>query len=205
MEAVRAVIFDLDECVIDARAAWVYTVEQTLIAITGRQLRLGEELVEEYRARPWRHAFSILCADPAEAERCCEMAEAMYHRSALKRLLVHDGIGMALDALRARRIQIGVISRLPHGKALKQIESTGIDRFVLVLSPTPIGEAWSPRERINEAISYLGRTYAESVFVSTDDGQTLSFVRVVRAGWACGSAGGLSHPRELTEALQRLI
>ena len=96
MAPVRAVIFDLDECVIDSRPAWAYTVEQTLLAITGRQLRVSNELVEEYRRRPWRHAFAILTSDTGEADRCCALAETMYHRSGLKRLLVHDGIGMAI-------------------------------------------------------------------------------------------------------------
>ena len=205
MAPVRAVIFDLDECVIDPRPAWAYTVEQTLLAITGRQLRVSNELVEEYRRRPWRHAFAILTSDTGEADRCCALAETMYHRSGLKRLLVHDGIGMALDALRASRVQVGAISRLPHGQAVRQMESTGVDRFVLVLSPTAPGNSWTPSDRVAEVLTYLGRTNQEAAFVAADEeeNEDRSELLTIRAGWATKASSGLHHPSEIADVLRR--
>jgi phosphoglycolate phosphatase-like HAD superfamily hydrolase len=201
--AVRAVVFDLDECLIDSRAAWAYTVEQSLAAVTGRHLRAGEDLVAEYRRRPWRDVFAILCGDAAGSDRCCEVADAMFRRSALKRLLVHEGIGMALDGLRASRIQIGAISRFPHAEAIKHIESTGLDRFVLVLCPTPRGEVWSPSFRVNEALGYLGCVPREAAYVSADGETAGSEVRTLQARWGTGLDNGLTHPSQLGSALDR--
>ena len=204
MPAVRAVIFDLDECLIDSRAAWAYAVEQALVAVTGQQLRASRDLVTEYRHRPWRHVFAVLCADTTQAQRCCEIAEAMFHRSALKRLLVFEGIGMALDALRASRIQIGAISRLPHSQAIKQIDSTGLDRFVVVLSPTPDNQKWAPAARIDEVVGYLGRNRDDTVVVATTRDLIGREFRVLEAGWGSDAHGDVLLPSDLAPRLRRL-
>jgi hypothetical protein len=103
----------------------------------------------------------------------------MYGRSALKKLLVHDGIGMALDRLRGDRIEMGAISREPHAMALKQVQSTGLDRFLSVLSATPVDAPWDPAARVAECLAFLERAATQSAFVS-GEGDDLA---------AVGSAG----------------
>ena len=92
----------------------------------------------------------------------------MYERSAMKRLLVHVGMGMALDNVRAHRVEMGAISREPHRIAVKQIESTGLDRFLSVLAPTPAGDGWVVRDRIGECLAFLERPPAEAVYVGVE-------------------------------------
>ncbi|MBK7725005.1 MAG: hypothetical protein IPI33_07115 [Dehalococcoidia bacterium] len=43
------------------------------------------------------------------------LCDAMFERSAMKKLLVHEGNRMVLHALGGERIEIGAISGLPHG------------------------------------------------------------------------------------------
>ena len=118
MGAIRAVVFDLDDALLDRRPAWRYALEEAAISVTGRRVD-ARPLEDEYHRRPWRHAAAILLPDRGEAERAAELADQMFRRSALKRLLVHEGIGMALDHLRAARIEMGGISREAHALAIR--------------------------------------------------------------------------------------
>lgn len=159
----KAVIFDLDEAVLDRRRAWQYTLEQA-VALGCRQRIDAGPLVEEYRLRPWRHVLSIV-AEPGQRPRCEDLCVEMFERSALKRVLVHEGIGMALDALQGEGIEMGVISRARHALALKQIQSTGLDRFLAVLSASP-GDAWEPAARVEQCLRFLQRQPGECAYIS---------------------------------------
>lgn len=181
----RAVIFDLDETLIDNRKAWLYAVEEAVAAVTGRRVS-AEPLVAEYRSRPWRSALEVLLDDAGEVARACEICPQMYGRSAMKRLLVHEGMGMALDRLRAARVEMGAITREPHARAMRQIESTGMDRFLTVLSPTPEGVAWRPEERWGECLSFLQYPAGECAYVSAD----LPDIRAVTATGCRGYIAG---------------
>jgi phosphoglycolate phosphatase-like HAD superfamily hydrolase len=163
----RALIFDLDEALLDRRNAWQYAVEESIAAVCGERLT-ARDLVAEYRLRPWSHALSVLVADrhrQAAVERACA---TIYERSAMKRLLVHEGIGVALDAVRAQRVEMGAISREPHRIAIKQIESTGLDRFLAVLSPTPKREPWDVADRLRDCARFLQREPASTTFVGCE-------------------------------------
>ena len=144
-------------------------------------------MVEEYRRRPWRDSLAILLDDADERRRAEELCERIAGRSAMKRLLVFDGTGMALDEIRGGRIEIGAISRLPHATALKQAQATGVDRFLTVLSATPEGEGWDAGARAAECLSYLGREPDACVFVERRRGTWRR-----RGGWGwwrCGQRG----------------
>ena len=144
-------------------------------------------LVEEYHRRPWRDSLAIVLDDAEERRRAEELCERIAGRSAMKRLLVFEGTGMALDDVRAARIEIGAISRLPHAVALKQTQATGVDRFLTVLSATPEGEAWAVGTRAAECLSYFGREAEGCVFVGAEAGTWRR-----RGGWGwwgCGRGG----------------
>lgn len=181
----RAVIFDLDRCLIDPRNAWRYCIEESIAAALGRRVD-ASGLVEEYHIRPWRDALGVL-ADAPEAARCAELCDTMFERSAMKKLLVHEGVGMALDALRGERIELGAISRLTHGLAVKQVQSTGLDRFLTVVATTPADERWDPGARIAQCLSFLEAAAARSAFVSGEgrdlEAASRAGVRPYAAGW----------------------
>jgi len=160
----RAIVLDLDTAVIDRRRAWQYAIEEAILSVTGERTSAAP-LVDEYHTRSFGDALSILVTDPVLRERCITVADQFFRRSALKRLLVFDGIGMALDRMRGERVEIGGITREPHRDALRQIESTGVDRFLTVLSPTNAGR-WNPVERFQECIAYMGRLPGDTVFFS---------------------------------------
>ena len=160
----RAVIFDLDRCLIDSRPAWRYCIEESIAAATGRRIDAAS-LVAEYHTRPWQDALAILANDSAEAARCAGLCETMFERSAMKKLLVHEGIGMALDSLRGERIELGGISRLPHAHAIKQVQSTGLDRFLAVVIAAP----WQPADQVERCLAFLEAAPAACAFVSSDE------------------------------------
>jgi phosphoglycolate phosphatase-like HAD superfamily hydrolase len=159
----RGVVFDLDRTLIDSRRAWCYAIEEALVATRGERIDAAP-LAAEYQYRPWRDAISILESERPRQDRCVVLCEAIYARSAMKRLLVFDGIGMMLDELRGARMDIGAISRLPHQMARKQIESTGLERFVTVLESATDEEPWHAPSLVRrcsaffetEAVSYVG-------------------------------------------------
>ena len=163
----RLAVFDLDEVLIDSRRAWQYSIEEAVAALCGRRIGAGA-LVGEYRRRPWAHALSVLVDEPELRAKAADLAQEMYERSALKRLLVHEGIGMALDRVRSHRIEIGAVTRLPHGFALKQVQSTGLDRFITVLAATPAGEAWNLVTRITQCRTFTEHTSEEVDYIADD-------------------------------------
>jgi phosphoglycolate phosphatase-like HAD superfamily hydrolase len=195
----RALVFDLDRCLIDPRNAWRYCIEEAVALASGTRLSAAE-LVAEYHQRPWRHALGVLLDTPDAVTRCAELSQAMFERSAMKKLLVHEGVAMALDALRAESIELGAISRLPHALAIKQIHSTGLDRFLAVLSATPEGEPWRPRERFETCLAFLEAEPAQSGFVSGEepDLSEISGAGTVcfRAAWAPLPSGDLHSSSE---------
>jgi phosphoglycolate phosphatase-like HAD superfamily hydrolase len=189
----KAVIFDLDEVLLDSRRAWQYAVEESIAMVCDRRIS-AEPLVTEYRARPWAQVMAILVEAPQQRERCIELSTAIYSRSGMKRLLVHEGIGMGLDMLRNAGIEMGAISRQRHPMAIKQIESTGLERFLAVLSATPEGEAWDAWTRFEHCRYFVERAPEECAFVSAD-GRDLGLlaaqgVRCCEAGWASGEPTG---------------
>jgi phosphoglycolate phosphatase-like HAD superfamily hydrolase len=206
--AVRAVIFDLDETLLVREGAWCYAVEEAIASVAGVRVD-ASRLAAEYRHRPWHHALSVLLDDRRLIARIALLCGDLYARSAMKRLLVHDGIGMALDRLRGDRIQIGAITHEPHGLAIKQIESTGLDRFLTVLAPTPAGAAWDVAARLDDSVRYLGTAPEGTVFIGSEDrdldvaGRTGLVVH--RAGWATAARGGVWTTIETPAGLDRLL
>ncbi|MGH2609145.1 MAG: HAD family hydrolase, partial [Tepidiformaceae bacterium] len=142
--------------------------------------------VAEYRMRPWSNALSVLVADRHRQVDVEQVCATMYERSAMKRLLVHEGIGMALDAVRAQRVEMGAISHEPHRIAIKQIESTGLDRFLAVLSPTPESEPWDVPARLQDCARFLERNPGEIVYVGCD---ARDLEAAARAGFRVAAAG----------------
>lgn len=200
----KAILFDLDEVLVDARPAWCYAVEETLMSMTARR-ESAKALCDEYRKRPLWDVFRLLLPDRNDCVRAEKLASTMLERSALKKLLVHEGVGMALDEIRVRRIDMGVISRYPHSLAIKHLQSTGIDRFFAVLSPTPAGAQWSPRDRIAECLAYLGHPASRCAYVSgeSEDLRVASDagLAVFRAEWTgcrSGTGPGISRAGELS-------
>ncbi|MCC7365211.1 MAG: HAD hydrolase-like protein [Dehalococcoidia bacterium] len=188
----RAVIFDLDEVLLAREGAWRYTVEEAVASVTGRRIDT-RALAAEYRARPWRHVLSVVVDDAHARLECEELCAEMFARSGLKRLLVHEGIGMALDHVRAARVEMGAISREPHSVAVKQVQSTGLDKFLAVLAASPEGR-WDPVARLEQAIAFLEYPVEACAFVS---GDALDLAAAARAGftavgaeWAGTEPGG---------------
>ena len=165
MPGPRAVVFDLDEVLLDSRRAWQYAVEEAIASVCARRVD-ARPLADEYCRRPWSHALAVLVDDPRQRDRCEQLCGEIFDRSAMKRLLVHDGIGMGLDNLRVRRIEVGAISRRPHAIALKQCQSTGLDRFLSVLSATPEKDRWDPNQRFSDCLLFLGYEPSACAFVS---------------------------------------
>ena len=164
----RGIVFDLDRTLIDSRRAWCYAIEESLLATRGERID-ARHLAEEYQHRPWRDAISIVEPERQHQDRCVRLCEAMYARSAMKRLLVFDGIGMMLDELRSARIEVGAISRLPHQLARKQIESTGLERFVTVLESVCDDEPWDALPRTPGFLLVVGTRAEDRRLVAADD------------------------------------
>lgn len=197
----KAIVFDIDTALIDRRRAWQYTVEEAVLTVANTRVD-ASSLVNEYHSRPWSHTASVLVDDPVLRERFAEICEQYFRRSALKRLLVFEGIGMVLDRLRGDRIEMGGITREAHADAMRQIESTGIDRFLAVLSPTN-DNTWNPSLRFEECLAYLQRDVTETVFVTAHrhDAEPIAETGApfVLAGWGQASVevDAATHPSQL--------
>ena len=177
--------------------AWRYAVEEAVASVTGRRIDAAP-LVDEYRLRPWRHALSIVLDDARQVSACEALCPEMFQRSAMKRLLVPEGLGMALDTLRGERIEMGAISREPHTTALRQIQSTGLDRFLSVLAATPVGEGWDVAQRLATCQAFLECPASLCAFVS---GEPIDLWVAAEAGyhprlagWAAGAENAAWFP-----------
>lgn len=193
----RAIIFDLDRCLIDSRNAWRYCIEEALAAATGRRPDAGG-LVDEYHIRPWRDALGILAPSREASDRCEGLCRQMFERSAMKKLLVHEGIGMALDALRGETIELGAISRLPHSVTVKQVQSTGLDRFLAVVAATPQDEPFRPADRITQCLTFLEATPERSAYAAADPFDLEAAASIgLRTYCATWGAGAPEKPRHI--------
>jgi len=205
----RAVIFDFDRALIDPRRAWRYAVEESVASLSRVRIDAGP-LVEEYHTRPFSHAMAILLDDRVLMERCTALAEEMYRRSALKRLLVHEGVGMALDALRGELVDIAAVSRLPRAQAMKQAESTGLDRFLAILVGTGDGQAWNPVAAARICLDFLEWPVSEAAYIGPDsrdrDAAGRAGMASFCAGWSPGAEPGervIMSPRDVLPDLLR--
>ena len=183
----KAIIFDMDEALLDSRGTWQYAVEEAIASVCARRIDAGP-LAMEYRRRPLQHALAILVDDPQQRERCELLCREILTRGAMKRLLVHEGICMARARLRARQIEVGAISREPHAIALKAIASTGLDRFLSVLAATPAGSHWDAGERFTHCLAFLDYEPSACVFVSRE---RADLEETEHTGCACYAAGWL--------------
>lgn len=204
----RLVIFDLDRALIDARPAFCYTIEEAIAAVTG-QRRSARQLADAYHTRPWRDALRILLDDP----RHYRAAEALCHqyaqRSALKRLHVFEGIGMALDELRAEQIDIAAITRNPYPLARKHVESTGLDRFLALIVPPP-SDRFDPTTQLAECYRLLQTEPTQTAVIAPGRPERQAAERTgaipITAAWAVEpDLGGIEvhTPAALRETLLR--
>jgi phosphoglycolate phosphatase-like HAD superfamily hydrolase len=201
-----AIVFDLDRTLIDSRAAWCYAIEESVLAACGHRIS-ARELYDEYGTRPIYDALSVVVSDYRRRSQCERLFAGMSERSAMKRLLVFEGIGMALDELRGARVELGAVSRLPHQLARKQIESTGIDRFLSVLEATEEGTPWAPRELLDRSAAFLEVGLAAIRYVGTEEDANSLMMLGIDAWWADwatpsprGGPNALERPRDLAAA-----
>jgi len=96
-------------------------------------------------------------------------------------------------------VEMGAISREPHVVALRQMQSTGLDRFIAVLSATAEGETWQPAERIAECLAFLDAEPARAAFVSADG---FDLAEAARGGLVPVFAGWTGQPA--VEGVRRL-
>jgi hypothetical protein len=201
-----AIVFDLDRALIDSRAAWCYALEESMLATCGNRIS-ARDLYAEYGTRPIGDALTVLVPDHSRRSQCEALFTSMSQRSAMKRLLVFDGIGMTLDELRGARVELGAISRLPHELARKQIDSTGIDRFLSVLEATDENQPWEPLRLIERSATFLEVRLSAIRYVGAEaEERTLQACGVDAwcAGWAVpdptGGPRALGRPRDLLAA-----
>lgn len=182
-----AVVFDLEEALLDRRKAWLYTIEQSISIVTGERVD-AQPLVEEYWRRPYAHAIDVLVAERSRRSACEARCAEIYRRSAMKSLRVQEGIGTALIRLVAAQVQVGAASREPHLVARKQIEATGLDRFVTVLASTPEGDSWNVASCLAVCMAFLDCDPKDCMYVtpSRDDAEAARRTgwRSLIAGWA---------------------
>lgn len=205
----RLVIFDLDRALVDSRPAFSYTLEEALAAVTGRRVTC-RDLADEYHVRPWRDALRILLDDPAQRDACEALCHAYAERSALKRLLVFEGIGMALDTLRAERIDMAAFTRLPLSLARKYTESTGLDRFLILIAAPPLGGTYSPRDQLERCFTLLETDPATAAVVAPGRHERTAAealgAHAFTPAWAVQADPGtlsVATPGDLLEALHR--
>ncbi len=79
----KAIIFDLDEALLDSRGAWQYAVEEAIASVCARQIDAGP-LAMEYRRRPLQHALVILVDDPIQRERCDQLCREILSRGGME-------------------------------------------------------------------------------------------------------------------------
>jgi phosphoglycolate phosphatase-like HAD superfamily hydrolase len=193
----RLVIFDLDRALLDSRPAFCYTLEEAIVAVTGRRIS-ARDLADEYHVRPWRDALRVLLDDPHERDACQALCQQYAERSALKRILVFEGVGMTLDALRAERIDIAAITRAPYRLARKQAESTGLDRFFSLVAP-PQDARFDPAAQLAQCLRLLETDGSETAFVAPGRFERSAAERLgaiaFTAAWAVDhDAGGIEVP-----------
>lgn len=205
----RLAVFDLDRVLIDSRPAWRYAIEESVISVTGKRVSAAP-LVEEYHQRPWRHALAVLVDNAADAGRCEALCVEMHGRSAMKRLLVFEGIGMALDALRAERIDMAGVTRLDLRTAMKQVQSTGLDRFLAYVAAPRAGQAFNFEDLFRACCNVLesGPQQVAAVVAGAGDQETAMAAGGVAYCplWAPGAepAGiAIAEPADMLAEFQR--
>lgn len=202
----RAVIVDLDEVLLLRERAWRYALEEAVAATTGDRID-ASKISSEYRLRPWRHALSIVLRDESGTGSIASLCQDIYERSAMKRLLVHDGIGMVLDRFRGEGVEVAAVSREAHQTARKQAESTGIDRFLTALSARG-DKAEDILLAVRDCLSFMEHDVRRCAVVSPDVGVLrlaagigLACYESAWDGTASGEFPALAAPRGLLSLL----
>ncbi|MGD9933941.1 MAG: HAD family hydrolase [Dehalococcoidia bacterium] len=199
-------VVDLDEVLLLREPAWRYAIEEAVAATTGQRVD-ASRISAEYRFRPWRHALSVILNDAADLPRVEPLCRDIYERSAMKRLLVQDGIGMVLDRFRGEGVEVAAVSREPHHIARKQIESTGIDRFLAALSARGEGTE-DVLLAVEDCLAFMEHEISRCALVSPDV-QVLRVaeargLRCFEAAWghsASGAFPAFGAPHELLTLL----
>jgi phosphoglycolate phosphatase-like HAD superfamily hydrolase len=202
------VLFELEHTLLDRRPAWQYAFEQAVGTVCHERID-ARDLAENYAHRPVMHALAVVTDDLGVRVECARRWEQLFYRSAMKKLMVHDGVTMMLDRMRHAGIELGVISHEPHTVARKELESTGLDRFLTVLAAQPIDATWLPGERIEQCRTFLEYPPEEICLISWDEDDVDAAegmgALALRASWPTAEVGetGIVHPSQALGIVQR--
>ena len=201
MSVRRAVLFDLDGCLIDSRAGILASVHVAMSACGLAPMPDAE--LEWLIGPPLRSGFAELCrrvgrddGDGSAAQALLDAYRADYHETMLERTPLVDGMGELLVRLAGQR-PIGVVTSKPRSLAVEILTHHGLLPLMTVVEGPSFDEADEPKtETLGRALASLDGVRASTMVGDRHhdiDAGRAHGLRTIGVTWGIGSAAELGE------------
>jgi HAD superfamily hydrolase (TIGR01549 family) len=222
--AVRAVLFDLDNTLVDlmgmkrvasdaaARAMLAAGADFPFSADEAGDILFGEYLPDlesdnVFEAFLRKHHRRALGMGQHQVDRITAAAVNAYLRAKMLRTEPYAGVRPTLVALTKAGLRLGVVTDAPRFKAYQRLEAAGLpDFFEFVLTFTDSGERKPAERPFRAALELLGLPPHQVLMVGDRATQDMAGAKALglRTAWARYGSPGAPVPLEAEAVLERV-
>ncbi|MEM0203812.1 MAG: HAD-IA family hydrolase [Archaeoglobaceae archaeon] len=168
MREIKAVIFDLDNTLVDFMGAKMKACEEvSRIARCGSAEELLQYFLRNRSAFESFHSIAEFLKDRGAFSqelfsRCCEV----YEKTKLENLRIYSGVREVLERLKSMGLKLAIVTDAENGNAIARLRKFGLEKyFDAIVSADMCGKMKPEPDSILLALSMLGVEAREAVIV----------------------------------------